>query len=726
VLQVSDAHNTDTFEFNLISEVDSTSTSDNQPPAVYIEKNVILSPLVQFSTTTSGATKTLAFAYKDFDEDRVSFSMMSSNPNYEFRLSSPFIEVTANDISELQHDQITLIAEDGHYQSRLTFHFYIKDNYKEFLGGNPNTAPLIEIADTAEVLETKTISLPFESADFEQHDYEISLDFDDSLISAEIIGDTEISITANAPESETSTTLTITLEDVFESKRDQDVDVTIYKNTPPTISFADENINMVEGTLVYKNIEFIDPDQDTFEPAFEYDDALVEVSYRNEQIVVKALDIDEDQYSEIIVSITDEFGQQASHTIPLTVRFLNPDNAPPTITFSETEFEVLPGRSGTNTVTISDPDNDPLSIEHVSSSEYLTYDYTQASGNVEFTVSEDSPFNVDYQITFTVSDGVHLVELPMDIRIATAPEAPILTLAKYNETVEEESSFLINFDVVDYNGDEVEISVLDLPTAISVDIYDDYIEVFAPEDISLNTTYQFTLLATDETGYTDSELISFVATPVNDAPTIELASNTITLVNTDVYALTYNIIDVDSGSHEVEVPIDDAISDRITASVFPGLKTIYLNGFEKGDVGNFILNVTVKDGIAYSEQNLEVYLTLDNAAPVIRFSGFEELVPWIEMSEQSTREVKLSITDPDGDTRTSLDGDVLAISCASTSNNLVISKCALDEIEFSTLDVTEDETGVAVTVTVTDGFEDYPSPNTGQSSVQFKVDILAN
>jgi hypothetical protein len=257
-------------------------------------------------------------------------------------------------------------------------------------------APLIEIADTAEVLETKTISLPFESADFEQHDYDISLDFDDSLISAEIISDTEISITANAPESETSTTLTITLEDVFESSREQNVDVTIYKNTPPTISFADENINMVEGTLVYKDIEFIDPDQDTFEPIFDYDEALVEVSYRNKQIVVKALDIDEDQYSEIVVSITDEFGQQASYTIPLTVRFLNPDNAPPTITFSETEFEVLPGRSGTNTVTISDPDNDPLSIVHVSSSEYLTYDYTQASGNVEFTVSEDSPFNVDY------------------------------------------------------------------------------------------------------------------------------------------------------------------------------------------------------------------------------------------------------------------------------------------------------------------------------------------
>lgn len=725
-LEVSDAHNTDVFDFNLISSAEPTGEVDNTPSDLFIEKNVILSPLIQFPNGEGEAIKTLAFAYLDSDKDRVEFEMQSSNPNYEFRLSPPFIEVSGADIDGLQHDQLTLVAEDGTYQSRLTFHFYIQDNYLEFYGGNPNTAPLIEVQPQASVLETKTISIPFQSTDFEQHDYEVTLEFDQQLISATLISENEIEVTATSPEQITQTQLIVHLEDVFESVRSQLIDIEIYKNTPPIIEYSAGDINMVEGTLVYKDITFVDPDQSEFIPRFEYDESLLEVSYRNEQVVVKALDVEEDKYSEIVVYITDEFGQQAVATIPLVVRFLDPNNAPPTINFSTAEFEVLPGGTGSGTVTIADPDFDPLSIVHVSTSEYLTYDYTQATGEIDFLVSADSPFNQDYQIVFTVSDGAHVVELPIDIRIATAPEAPILTLAKYPDTVEEESSFLVNFDIVDFNGDEIELSTIGLASDIRVEFYADYIEVFAPEDIFFDTTYQFTLLATDETGYTDSEVISFVATPVNDAPVIELSETVVTLVNDDVYALTYSIVDIDSGSHEVEIPIDDAISDRLTASVFPGINTIYLNGHEKGDVGNFILTVTVKDGEAYSEQDLEVYLTLDNAAPVIRFSGFEELVPWIEMSELSTRTINLSITDPDGDSRSSVNGDVLNISCSTTSNNLIIDTCSLSAIKISTLDVTDTETGVAVTITVTDGFENYPAPDTGQATVQFKVDIQAN
>jgi len=329
VLEVSDAHNTDEYTFNLVEAASiladkvtqQVEQSANSRPQIYIEENVAVSLIQKLDGTETDIITELAFAYLDIDDDTVTVSASSSNDDYTFRINAPYVAVIADDISELQYEQITITASDGQFDSKLTYHLYTSDNYSEFQGGNPNTAPFTDLPTTINILEGKTIEQTFTTEDFEMHSYEFGVYYVEGE-SVATIDNSVLTIVASTPTQALTTEVTFWLEDIFGSRREHVIDLNIYKNTAPVIAISETDIQFIEQESTSFTVSVTDVDESGLEPTFTYDETKLIVDYDNGILTVSSVDLSTEFTGEIKVYVEDEFGATDEQIINVTVTII--------------------------------------------------------------------------------------------------------------------------------------------------------------------------------------------------------------------------------------------------------------------------------------------------------------------------------------------------------------------------------------------------------------------
>jgi hypothetical protein len=340
VLEVSDAYNTDIYTFSLVettTTTDTTELSTNTPPEVFIEENIAVSLIKKMDGTETGIVAELAFATSDAEDDNLDVSVSSSNEDYTFRVEAPYIYVSADDLLDLQHEQITITASDEQFDSKLTYHLYISDNYAEFLGGNPNTAPFTDLPTSIDLLEGKTVEIDFTAEDFESHSFELGVYDINGESSASITGtspdtssspitglftDLALTIAASSPSIDLTTPVTVWLEDIFESRREHVIDVNIYKNSAPTLILESDDITFDEDEDVDLTLTVDDFDEPNLQPTFTYDTSKLNVMYSNGVLTISSEDLTADYTGGIDIYVVDEFGESDIATISVLVRFI--------------------------------------------------------------------------------------------------------------------------------------------------------------------------------------------------------------------------------------------------------------------------------------------------------------------------------------------------------------------------------------------------------------------
>ena len=326
ILEVSDAYNTDEYTFNLVEATNTLTDkvtqqveqSANSRPKIYIEENVAVSLIQKLDGTETDIIAELAFVYSDVDDDTVTISASASNDDYTFRINSPYVTVIADDISDLQYEQITITASDGQFDSKLTYHLYTYDNYLEFQGGNPNTAPFTDLPNTINILEGKTIEQAFTTEDFEMHSYEYGIYYVEGE-SIATIDDSVLTIVASVPTQALTTEVTLWLEDIFGSRREHVIDVNIYKNSAPVITPEETDIQFIEQETTSVVISVTDLDESSLEPVFTFDETKLIVDYNNGTLTVSSVDLSVDFTGEITIFVEDEFGATDEEIITVTV-----------------------------------------------------------------------------------------------------------------------------------------------------------------------------------------------------------------------------------------------------------------------------------------------------------------------------------------------------------------------------------------------------------------------
>ena len=730
VLEVSDAKNIDIHTFNLVAKANTASgrlidhvsaltsanNNENRPPVLSIEENVTVSLIKEFTGSEKGQVAELAFVHTDPDGDAMTLSAKASvDDKYSFNIQPPYLYVSADDLSNLQYDQITLTASDGKFDSKMTFHFYVKDNFLTFLGGNPNTAPMTNLPTQLTLLEGTRYEIPFNSSDAERHPFDIGLEKDSPFITT-LLTDSNLVLTTLRPEISTQTSITIWLEDVFESRREHTININIVKNTAPTVALdfvaTDEveeppyAINEVEQTPVEVKVTVTDPDQPDLQPTFSFDSNFITVDFKDGVATINSRDLTSDYQGQVKVTATDEFGAIGEQIIDVSYQFKDPNNQFPVITIAKEAFVLLPGESGSTTVTITDPENDPLSIDSKANTDDVTYNYNIATGQINFTVADDAAFEQEILITITAAEtpGLGLSQKNIVITVPKSPEAPNLIVDFYEPKVPEEVPFVITFSATDANFDDITMSTT-FPnnSGLSAKIvetenvpgrYRGYLEVTPIDNVLSEKEYTFTLAATDSNNEVDSETIRVTVQPVNDPPEIEFVvldglnpgdSGEIILSNSDFATLSYGIKDPDTtgqdvrmiypvktGRYEVEMGVFKDYTFFIDSFVTTASNQIRINGSSKRDMFGYLsankgslavngdtfqdtIKVQVQEEISPGsnsshgdEKDVNVTLKFVNNKPVV--ASFD----LIQLFENQAQTINLATTDADIADRTSI------------------------------------------------------------------------
>lgn len=717
LLELSDAHNTGQFEFTLSAANDITEISQHRPE-IDIEPSVSVSLIQKFDGDETGDVATLAFYANDSDGDRLSYDIEFSSDEFEHLIQYPYIYLTANDLSELQYEQMTVIAADDNFVSKLTFHLYIKDSFTEFLGGHPNTAPTIETESSVTILETKSVEIPFSISDYEEHGFDSEISVDESLLQA-IIVDPNIEVTAFAitGEEDIETEIVLSATDDYGSIGQVTIPVLIEKNSAPVITASQDGetyteVDLVEGFSVTFDVSVDDVNEEGLVAEFDYDTFPITLVEEDGEVTVTALDIVEDYSGEIIISATDEFGAVGELTLPISISFTN---SAPTITASENPVELYPGESTNITLSYADAEGDAITFTQLVDNSYLNFSYDEDTEILTLEVSADSPYEQEYQLQTSASDGfLQSDTFVLVVQVPNEPIAPELEISTYDNAIDEGDRLVVNYTITEPNGDDFTVTIDgsdidDLTITHQSATIDDPTGTFlidAPDNVLVDTDFNLTITVTDDS----PELLSitgavdFTVAPVNDPPTVVLDESVIVLTNDDEYSLGLTITDVDNTAHTVEVRDtgDAIVPDEITV-IAADVDTILISGASKGtEVSNLPLVVRVYDDDTYTDVSLIVTVVLDNDAPVFDEENQDDL---IQMLENSTLDFDLYVSDPDTDT----DGDVVTIVSVTSSDEAILTidgdpdNPDQDTVSVTTSEVTE-TTSVIVTIIATDGF----------------------
>ncbi|MBU2882130.1 hypothetical protein KO525_05405 [Psychrosphaera sp. B3R10] len=697
-VEISDAHNSSQTTFTLTSTGEVTI---DEPPQIYLERNVDLSLLIKLQGVETDLIATLAFAAFDDLESNLEYSVIASDPAFSYRIDYPYVYVYSDDVTDLNHEQITIVASDGNFNSKLTYHLYIKNNFVEFLGGHPNSSPLIDVAQTIDVLETTGVLLPYAIADLELHDFTVTFEFDDSLLQV-ILENENLAITAlpNETDDDIETTITLIATDEFGAQSSADINVVVKNNTPPVITYTN-SIELVEGGTAEIQVDVTDAEEGTLPFALSYDTNKFAIVVEGSSLFVTALNVLEDYDGVIDVTAVDDFGELALVSIPAKIRFTN---TAPVITAQYTEVSMLPGETLQMRLTYVDPDTDELNLFSTVNNSNLTYSYDPNTQILALAVSEDSPYEQEFIFSTSASDGFLSTFLNITVTVPIIPTPPELTVSAYLSNVSEGADLIINYRVFDINGDNIAITITNsFPNQLALTEQDGYIEVSVPDNVLVDTLLYFDITARDDSAnaFVTTETVSLNVMPVNDPPVITLSENNLTLINDDIVSLPLSVVDIDNLSLSVEVrtPTSAIIPSQIVVHG-ADINSIRISGASKGSViENAQLILRVYDDETYTEVPFVVSVILENEPPITNDTGS------VLMLQNSTFTFNITPSDPDSAT----DGDVVSVvSVESGDPELLVivgdpNSPPTNTVTVTSLAVTE-ETDVFVSVTITDGY----------------------
>ncbi len=692
-LEVSDAHLIDQIDIDLIETTNSNSEgtdhnrvasatvaallnteSDNQPPQLFLEENVTVSLIKQVTGQETEEVASFAFAFEDENPDFIEVYATSTNPDFTFEFDYPYFSVFADDITDLQHEQITLTADDGFYTSKLTFHLYSLNNFTEFFGGNVNIAPIISASELSPVLESKSIEFEVSGSDFEGHDYTIEAITDAAYATASVDQNNVLITTELLAESESVITdIEIIATDVFGSDRSLILPLEIYKNTPPVINTIVSAIDLVSTGVLEVELTVTDVDEGSITPTFEYDESLVTIEYESGIASIQAANVDIETTDTIIVTATDEFGETVQLELPLIVRI---NNQSPVIDVATNEITIAPGQTQTVLLTYSDPDGTALTISRFTSDTLLSFTYNQVSGELSLTLDPSADFQQNMTFTTIASDGFIEVSETITVIVPVAPEPPTIEIEPFNPNVDEGEFQIVNFATSDINGDNVIITTADGGSGnidqLTISQVDDSLRIEVPGNVISEEPYLIEVIATDDSSsqLSSSVIIQINAIPENDPPLIELSSPVVTLVNDYRVTVPYTITDIDNFNNELTIQVFDENFEAIPTTIDVigfDINGIILKAATKGaaiDGEQIVIRVTDPGNLS-SSTTLTVSKVLENEPPEINYDTSPKL---IDMGDNTSVNVVFYISDPDIHDETNAPEDVVSVTSVTADN----------------------------------------------------------
>lgn len=692
-LEVSDAHLIDQIDIDLIETTNGNSEgtdhnrvesatvaallnteSDNQPPQLFLEENVTVSLIKQVTGQETEEVASFAFAFEDENPDFIEVYATSTNPDFTFEFDYPYFSVFADDITDLQHEQITLTADDGFYTSKLTFHLYTLNNFTEFFGGNVNIAPIISASELSPVLESKAIEFEVSGSDFEGHDYTIEAITDTAYATASVDQNNVLVTTELLAESESVVTdIEIIATDVFGSDRSLILPLEIYKNTPPVINTIVSAIDLVSTGVLEVELTVTDVDEGTITPTFEYDESLVTIEYESGIASIQAANVDIETTDTIIVTATDEFGETVQLELPLIVRI---NNQSPVIDVATNEITIAPGQTQTVLLTYSDPDGTALTISRFTSDTLLSFTYNQVSGELSLTLDPNADFQQNMTFTTIASDGFIEVSETITVIVPVAPEPPTIEVEPFNPNVDEGEFQIVNFATSDINGDNVIITTADGGSGnidqLTISQVGDSLRIEVPGNVISEEPYLIEVIATDDSSsqLSSSVIIQINAIPENDPPLIELSSPVVTLVNDYRVTVPYTITDIDNFNNELTIQVFDENFEAIPTTIDVigfDINGIILKAATKGaaiDGEQIVIRVTDPGNLS-SSTTLTVSKVLENEPPEINYDTSPKL---IDMGDNTSVNVVFYISDPDIHDETNAPEDVVSVTSVTADN----------------------------------------------------------
>ncbi|MDB2339412.1 cadherin repeat domain-containing protein [Gammaproteobacteria bacterium] len=324
------------------------------------------------------------------------------------------------------------------------------------------------------------------------------------------------------------------------------------------------------------------------------------------------------------------------------------------------EFQLIENQTGSWSIAASSNKSDPISYSLSggpdSSFFSLSGNTLSFAGTANYEAPDDSNKDSVYEVSVTVSSQSVSKTQAIYVRVADAPEAPVISTASIDNVKEnitsvatisasdEDVGSVLTFSLLDSGGakDEKLLSINEsgVVTFISAPNYE------SPSDFNSDNTVEFTVVVSDGSLTAQADY-SFEIIDVNESPSIATTEisdiaegvsiiGTISASDFDAGAsLTYSLVDSNGAKDEGLLSIDS--STGVVAF-------ISAPNFEMpADVGadnKIEFSVLVSDGSLEVSQDYSFSITNVNEAPTISTSSFS-------IAEGSTAIGTIAASDPD-------------------------------------------------------------------------------
>ena len=421
------------------------------------------------------------------------------------------------------------------------------------------------------------------------------------------------------------TTLTITASDGTTNKSAQVVVIVTPVNDPPTLSVSSNNISTVIGfSTITINTTASDVEDDNLSYAVTASAAgVVRVTTSANAIMLNAINGASGQTT-LTVRVVDSSGSTVTQIITVNV-IMRSSVAAPVVTVSTNMISVQEDFRGTVVfqTTATDADGDTITLT-VSSSSHLVDAVlsspfsAKSSLTNSITLTAIANANGTTTLTVQVSDAGGQSESTEIVVVVTAVEdTPTLTITTAILTVAEDfagaTTLATAFD--DDDGDSLSFSVVESTTGVvSVTTSASEVQVERIGNANGNTT--LTITVSDGTLSATAQVVVTV-TPVNDPPTLSVATTTVTL-NEDfatIAPITLTIGDLENDTLTLTVTESNTGVVTVTTTA----TTVQLANIAHAS-GVTTLTIVISDGSLSSTAQVGVTVLAVNDTPTLSVS----------------------------------------------------------------------------------------------------------
>ncbi|BBA70568.1 Ig domain-containing protein [Geobacter sulfurreducens] len=404
-------------------------------------------------------------------------------------------------------------------------------------------------------------------------------------------------------------------------------------------------------------------------------------------------------------TVNDGTVTSAPATVSITVTPVN--DAPVAVngTLAVTEDTVATG-----TLSASDVDGDALTYSIVSQGSKGAVTITNAAtGAYRYTPVADATGNDSF--TFKVTDGIADSAIAtVTVSIAAVNDAPVLA-AIGQQTLLEDTAKSITLSAADTDGDSISYSVSGGSSSTVSAVISGATLTLTPAANYVGTApINFTVMATDGKGGSDSRSFSVTVTAVNDAPTAIAQTIGTTRNSAAAIVLTGSDMDGDSLSYTVTgQPQHGTLS-----GIAPNLTYTPSANYTGSDSFTFSVN----DGtVTSTPATVSITVNFSNVAPVAAAQA-------ITAVEDTAKTLTLAGTDADGDSLSyAIAGQPQHGTLSGMAPNLTYTPAAnyhgADSFTFTVNDGTVTSASAMVTITVTP-VNDAPAVSTLASQASDK------